>query len=645
MLKKFDTKKFCIYTFYARRIKRIFPALLLVLVFSLIFSWFSLTDIEYTALSIHARASALFYTNFALAKESGYFDTSIHTKPLMHLWSLALEEQFYIVCPLILYFSTKKSFNIISICIILILLSFIFSIKTIHTYPIQAFYYPLCRAWELTSGVLLSCVAYNKIKIPQATKEIINYYLNLIVYKRHSSYSPNLSLDVLSLLGFIINIGSIIFLKKTGDFPGYYAILPVLGTLFILAAGEQAWINKNILSNKTCVTIGLISYPLYLWHWSLLSFVFIFEGPEPRKEIILTILLLSSVLAWCTYRFIEKPIRAAKDFGMAPFILVIFMILVGSAAHKIVINKGYSKRNINIADSIPLLPEHDNRILELGVLCNSPLDKFSGTTYINPYCIVNSDKPKFLSIGDSHALSFAYSAIVNNDLNMALITSASQPPYKNYVVHTKSLNNNKDERIKNIKLINMHLNVMLESYNSIEYIILVSRGPAYFSKKGFGIETKLDFFDYMRIENIDDTLPAISDKEAFVKGYVEMIEFLLSKGKKVIFAVDYPELGMDPLLCRKRSFSLTAPLSECILKKHIVSKRQEEYRKLIQEIKQYTPDVLIYDPTSAFCEHDKCYGAKGDIIYYGDTHHLNIEGSRLLMNDFKNWLSYNGLHI
>jgi len=92
LLKKFDTKKFCIYTFYARRIKRIFPALLLVLVFSLIFSWFSLTDIEYTALSIHARASALFYTNFALAKENGYFDTSIHTKPLMHLWSLALEE-------------------------------------------------------------------------------------------------------------------------------------------------------------------------------------------------------------------------------------------------------------------------------------------------------------------------------------------------------------------------------------------------------------------------------------------------------------------------------------------------------------------------------------------------------------------------
>jgi peptidoglycan/LPS O-acetylase OafA/YrhL len=194
LFKNFDSKKFCIYTFYARRIKRIFPALLLVLLFSLVFGWFSLTAVEYTALSIHARASTFFYTNFTLAKEGGYFDTSVHTKPLMHLWSLALEEQFYIFCPLILYFFTRKNFNIISICIVFILSSFIFSIKTLHTYPIQAFYYPLCRAWELVSGVLLSYIIYNKIEFPKKSAEIINYYLSLIAYKSRSFYSPNISL-------------------------------------------------------------------------------------------------------------------------------------------------------------------------------------------------------------------------------------------------------------------------------------------------------------------------------------------------------------------------------------------------------------------------------------------------------------------
>ena len=636
LFKNFDSKKFCIYTFYARRIKRIFPALLLVLFFSLVVGWFSLTDVEYIALSIHARASTFFYTNFALAKEGGYFDTIVHTKPLMHLWSLALEEQFYIFCPLFLYFFTKKNFNIISICIIFILSSFVFSIKTLHTYPVHAFYYPLSRSWELISGVLLSYIIYNKIEFPKKIAEIINYYLSLIVYKSRYFYSPNISLDILSLIGLIINICSIFFLKKTDSFPGYWAMLPVVGTLFILAAGEKAWINKIILSNKVFVSIGLISYPLYLWHWSLLSFVFIFEGPEPRKEIILTVLLVSSILACGTYRFIEKPIRKAKDSRIIPFVLVIVMILIGGAAHTIISNKGYIDRNVNMLDSIPFLPQNDQRLLNLAVSCNSPLDKSLESTYVDPFCLVNSDKPQVLVVGDSHALSFSYSAAIRNSLNIALITLSSQPPYRSYVAYVKSPNN-KEERTKYLKLLNMYLDAMLESYSSIEYVVLISRGPAYFSSEGFGIETKTFNFGDVMLESIDNNQSSFSKKEAFLKGYIETIKFLLSKGKKVIFAIDFPELGEDPLLCIKRSFSLTGSKSKCILERYIVDVRQKEYRELVKQLKQQIPELLLYDPTSAFCDHDKCYGKKNNIIY-GDSHHLNIEGSKLLMDDFKRFL-------
>jgi len=118
-----------------------------------------------------------------------------------------------------------------------------------------------------------------------------------------------------------------------------------------------------------------------------------------------------------------------------------------------------------------------------------------------------------------------------------------------------------------------------------------------------------------------------------------MIEFLLLKGKKVIFAIDFPELGEDPLLCFKRSFSLTTkPSKDCVLERKIVATRQEEYRTLIHKIQQRIPALLVYDPISAFCNQDKCYGKRNDIIYYGDDDHLNLEGSRLLATHFKNWL-------
>lgn len=634
LFKNFDAKNLCLYTFYSRRVKRIFPALLLVLVFCLVFGWFSLTDVEYTRLGLHAKASTLFYTNFALAKESGYFDVSAHTKPLMHLWSLALEEQFYIVCPLLLYFATKKGLNIISICVSIILISFIISIQTLHKHPVEAFYYPLCRIWELTSGVLLAYLAYKKVEIPKKTKKIINRWVNLIVYKHDSLHSQKTLVEVLAWLGLVINLCTIFCLKRTSHFPGWYAILPVVGTVLIIVAGENTWVNKNILSNKVCVKIGLISYPLYLWHWCLLSFIWILEGQNPEKKIITGALLISFVLAWMTYKVIENPIRKAKDSKFIPFTLVMLFILVGFGAYKIVINKGYSARKANLMNNMPLLPQNDERFMNLRVLCSSPLNVGTGLSDI--HCIINSDKPQFLIMGDSHALSLAYSTAINHDLDIAMLSLAGQPPYISYISYVKTIQN-RDDHIRNLKLFNSYLDAMLTSYNSIEYVVLISRGPVYFSGSGFGIETKDLNFKYV-LENIYNDKPQVESKEAFVEGYVEMIEFLLLKGKKVILAVDFPELGEDPSLCLKRLLSLTGrPSKDCIIDRKVVDARQAEYRTLIQKIQNRIPGLLVYDPIPAFCDQEKCYGKSSGVIYYGDDDHLNLEGSRLLGSHFKNW--------
>jgi len=514
LFKNFDAKNFCIYTFYVRRIKRIFPALILVLVFCLVFGWFSLTDAEYIRLSVHAKASTLFYTNFILAKESGYFDVSAHTKPLMHLWSLAVEEQFYIFCPLLLYFVTKKGFNIISICVSIILLSFVLSIQTLHKHPIQAFYYPLCRVWELASGVLLAYLTYTGVKIPQKLQVTINHWLNLFIYKHDSVFSQKTLIEVIALVGLIINLSTILCLKKTSNFPGWYAVLPVAGTLLIIAAGETTWVNKNILSNKVCLTIGLISYPLYLWHWSLLSFTWILEGQHPGTQIITGVLLISFILAWITYKFIEKPIREAKSSKFISFILVMLVILVGFGAYKIVINKGYSARKANLINNISPLPQNNEDFLNLLVSCSSPFNKSLEKNLSDQSCIANTDKPQFLVLGDSHALSFVHSAAINQDLKMAMLYVSAQPPYINYVSYSRFVDK-LDDRISSLKLFNSHLNTMLTTYNSIEYVILISRGPVYFANGGFGIETEDASLSNYVLESINNSQKSVVVRQVF----------------------------------------------------------------------------------------------------------------------------------
>jgi peptidoglycan/LPS O-acetylase OafA/YrhL len=158
ILKNLENNNFCLFEFYARRIKRIFPALILVLFSCTALGWFILTDVEYILLAKHIKASALFYTNFELAKEAGYFDVASISKPLLHLWSLAVEEQFYIFWPLLLMLGRKFGLNLLSIITATILLSFFISIKILYKNPVNAFYFPWYRMWELISGSLLAYI-------------------------------------------------------------------------------------------------------------------------------------------------------------------------------------------------------------------------------------------------------------------------------------------------------------------------------------------------------------------------------------------------------------------------------------------------------------------------------------------------------
>jgi peptidoglycan/LPS O-acetylase OafA/YrhL len=244
LLEALDGGSFSFTGFYIRRIRRIFPALLLVLLACLALGWWALLVPEYRQLGLHTAGGAGFAANLLLWCESGYFDNAAETKPLLHLWSLGIEEQYYIVWPLLLWAAWKTRFNGLVLVIALAAASFALNVGGIAADPVGSFYSPLTRAWELLAG---SVLAWYQHRRPPA---------------EFNGASKSVARGVLSVLGLALIALGLALLDKTRPFPGWWALLPVAGTLLVIAAGPQAWANRALLSRRGLVAVGLISYPL-----------------------------------------------------------------------------------------------------------------------------------------------------------------------------------------------------------------------------------------------------------------------------------------------------------------------------------------------------------------------------------------------
>ena len=344
---------FNFFDFYTRRIKRIFPALLAVLLAAYIAGWFTLLADEYGQLGQHIAAGAAFISNFVLWGESGYFDNSAHTKPLLHLWSLGIEEQFYIVWPLLLWGASKLRFSLFALIVILAALSFYLNITGMKSDATATFYSPQTRIWELLIGSGLAwCTLYKK-------EGLADVAILLGKWRRRSETVVDQArirtrmANVLSCIGFILLLYGLIRINRDLQFPGKWALIPVLGTALIVAAGPLAWFNTKILSNQVLVWFGLISYPLYLWHWPLLSFTWILEAGPPSVSIRIGLIVLSITLAWLTYRLIERPIRFGKRGGLKISLLVMCMIALGGVGLGTFYEKGFPfRKNVQRADAL-----------------------------------------------------------------------------------------------------------------------------------------------------------------------------------------------------------------------------------------------------------------------------------------------------
>jgi peptidoglycan/LPS O-acetylase OafA/YrhL len=282
--RRIEARTFTFADFYARRMKRILPALVVVLAACFAFGWFALLPAEYEQLSKHIAAGIAFVSNFALWSESGYFDAAAYAKPLLHLWSLGIEEQFYLVWPLALWACARFRRSALGVVVAVGVVSFAINLATVGAHPVAAFYSPLSRFWELQLGCALALLG------------------------TRATLSRRVA-DVLSIAGAALIALSIALLDAKLGYPGVWALGPTLGTCLLIQSGPDGWFSRHLLARREFVGIGLISYPLYLWHWPLLSFAWIAANGMPSAAVRVALVAIAIALASATYWLIEKPIR------------------------------------------------------------------------------------------------------------------------------------------------------------------------------------------------------------------------------------------------------------------------------------------------------------------------------------------------
>jgi peptidoglycan/LPS O-acetylase OafA/YrhL len=276
--------------FYARRVRRLFPALITVLLLCLGYGWIVLLPDEYQQLGKHVASGTLFLQNIVFWKESGYFDIAANLKPMLHLWSLAVEEQFYIFFPPLLVLLWKKPRILIPAMIVLMIVSFIANVVMSYQAVVTDFFLTPYRGWEFLGGSLLAWWHYDK---------------------GHEEEVPAYR-EVLSCSGLLLLALGMALLSKDQSYPGWRALIPVAGTLLLMEGGREAWVNRKVLSHPVMVWVGLISYPLYLFHWPALSFVHIVKGNQVGDLLIWEALGVSLLAAVLTYYLVEKNIRYNK---------------------------------------------------------------------------------------------------------------------------------------------------------------------------------------------------------------------------------------------------------------------------------------------------------------------------------------------
>lgn len=566
LLRELQSGTFSIAKFYARRIIRIFPALIVVLAACLAFGWFALLGEEYRSLAKHTLAGAGFVSNLVFWSETSYFDVASEAKSLLHLWSLGVEEQFYLLWPLLLLLFTRARTHVpLAICATIVL-SFALNLFQATHNPTADFYSPLTRVWELSAGALLAC--------------------------KPNHWKPSSRLvNALSILGAALIIAGFVTITSNHVFPGVLALVPVTGATLLIAAGPQGVINRLILSNRMMVGIGLISFPLYLWHWPLLSFPRIIESATASASIRIAAVLLALTLSWLTYKFIETPIRTgAISRTKSVRLLWCSMLAIAVAATFVFSKDGLPERtganpiakypnDLGRDPYLTYISKHLSRCSDIELRELSSLD----TSYGYRCYQSKPDTPiKILLIGDSHAEHWLPGfAAQFSDTNVGSFIQPQLPSLASPAFTAPLQRVARDSNIDSI------------------------------------------FISAMWIDKI---APGLIEPE---KQLDQTLKMLVNTGKHIYVMDDIPAFPFDPEKCKYgRRFS--SGTSTCEMSVSDYQNQKKYYSTILSSALKENPEVKFLHIDDLLCDTQLCKMTADGKLLYRDTNHLNIEGSKYL---------------
>jgi peptidoglycan/LPS O-acetylase OafA/YrhL len=566
--------------FYARRIRRLFPALITMLALTMAYGWLILLPDEFRQLGKHVAAGTLFIQNIVFWQESGYFDISANLKPLLHLWSLAVEEQFYIFFPPLLIVLWKKPKILAPAMVVMLIATFILNVVMSVQNSVSDFFLTPYRAWEFLGGSLLAWWHYNK------------------GHQHSEGEDMPLYREALSWIGVILLALGFAFIHTGDPYPGWRALLPVAGTLFLMEGGRHSWVNRKILSNPVVVWIGLISYPLYLFHWPALSFVHIVKGENPKPGYIIVAILMSFVLTVLTYYFIEKKIRHNKSRWTIPALVAAFLItgMLGLLAF-------FGKTPIRYDSSMAVRIEKINdAIADKNMMAGWAQEKCSNGFILNR---AGGDGPQTLFLGDSNAQQYAPRILKKIQSHSAggrgtiFIAEGGMVPIPNVSREHSS------EWDKMFAILDQQLAVNPK----IDRVVIAARWCNYFAKNG---DWKINGF----------SMGEFSGREKAIESLGDLIKKIVSTGRSVSLVLATPTGSeLDPKAMFKRGF-LGLSAREPHLSKDIFLRPNEELLKAIAETAR-THGAKVIDPMDYLCRNGDIivFDEKGIPICY-DDHHL-----------------------
>ncbi|MFO6418786.1 acyltransferase family protein [Hylemonella sp. W303a] len=398
--------------FYARRVRRLFPALILVLIACWAGGWHLFAADAFQALGQEIASGIGFFANFLFWWKTDYFGVAAETRPLLHLWSLGVEEQFYLIWPAALLLARRYKGGIVGVLAVGLLVSFALNVARVEHHSTEVFFLPHTRLWELFLGALLAQLTL-------------------------TGHAGQLAGDRTSIAGVGLLLAAFALIDDKRLFPGGWALLPTLGTVLIIAAGKDAWFNRTVLAARPLVYIGLISYPLYLWHWPVLAFTRSMSDGEITNTQLAIAIVVAFLLAILTYRFIELPFRRKRAPWQLTGLIMAALIVLGAGllTH---LREGFPSRFPQLVRQLASY-QYPNYEVEYRVAaCFLKPDQVAKDFVIG--CVdpgFTASGTNFLLWGDSHAahlLPGLRAASRTEDFAIAQFNSAGCPPIIGFLV-------------------------------------------------------------------------------------------------------------------------------------------------------------------------------------------------------------------